>query len=412
MRTGARPYSKRGTHSAPQRFACFGTEAGAPDDLRGLHAAMRRYLEHRAVLGGTAQALSNMERQIRGFIAWADERGVTHPGQVSRAVLERYQRFLYHYRKKDGEPLSVASRRAMVTPLKSWFKWLTRSGEIPANPAADLELPREIKRLPRAVLSIEEAERVLSGPDLGTPIGLRDRALMELLYSTGMRRMEAAQLRIDEVDQQRRVVLIRLGKGQKDRMVPLGERAQYWVQQYLDHARPLLAWNADEAALFLGNEGRPLSLMWLSRVVALYVERAGIAKRGGCHLLRHTMATLMLEGGADIRFIQAMLGHTKLETTQIYTQVAIRHLQQVHAMTHPGARRRERVQAEPSDPPGAPMVEGISSPCRDPAGAAGELLEALAREADEEAQEDRQAMASVDLDAPAPGVAADAWRRR
>ncbi len=397
MRAGSRPYSKRGMHAAPQRFACFGADAGAPDDLRGLFAAMRRYLEHRATLGSTDQGLYNMERQVRAFIVWANERGVTHPTQVSRAVLERYQRFLYHYRKKDGEPLSIASRRTMVTPLKSWFRWLTRSGEIPANPAADLELPREIKRLPRAVLSIEQAERVLSSVDLGTPIGLRDRALMELLYSTGMRRMEAAQLCLEDIDQYRQVVLIRQGKGQKDRMVPLGERAQYWLQQYLDQARPQLAWNADDSTLFLGREGRPLSLLWLSRIVAQHVERADIGKRGGCHLLRHTMATLMLEGGADIRYIQAMLGHTKLETTQIYTQVAIRQLQQVHAMTHPGAKRRLRGVQTPADTP---------TPSPERQNAAEELLAALDAEAEEEAREDEQAQGS------APGVAADALRRR
>jgi len=355
-------------------------DAGAPGDLRGLLAAMHRYLEHRGVLGSTEASLYNMERRIRDFTDWCHERGVTHPSQVSHAVLERYQRFLYHYRKRNGEPLGVGTRRAMVIPLKGFFKWLTRTGEIPANPAADLDMPRDIRRLPRAVLTAEEAERVISGADVSTPMGLRDRAMLEVLYATGMRRMEMAQLRVDDIDMQRAVVLIRLGKGLKDRLVPLGERALYWVQQYLEQARPQLAWDANEHALFLGVEGQALSKSWLSKLVGLHVDRAQLGKRGGCHLWRHTMATLMLEGGADIRFIQAMLGHEDLTSTQIYTHVAIRQLQQVHAMTHPGAQRRVR---------GAQTTEGTPTPSPESQNAAEALLAALDSEAEEEAREDQ-----------------------
>jgi integrase/recombinase XerD len=312
---------------------------------------------------------------VRDFIVWADERGVTHPQQVSRAVLERYQRWLFHYRKKDGEPLAVTSRRSKIVPLRGFFKWLTRTGEIPANPAADIDLPRKIKRLPRAVMTQEEVERVMGVADTATVIGLRDRAMMEVLYATGMRRMEISNLEITDIDPDRALVLIRLGKGQKDRLIPLGVRALHWVRKYLEEARGQLAWNADDATLFLGNEGRPLSPLWLSTLIAKRVDAAGIGKRGSCHLFRHTMATLMLEGGADIRFIQAMLGHAELSTTQIYTQVAISQLSQVHAMTHPGAQRRLR---------GAQTGVGSPNPQEDEANAAAALLEALEQERDEE----------------------------
>jgi integrase/recombinase XerD len=318
----------------------FAQPVGDPRDATGLYAAMRRYLEHRATIGSTEQGLYGVERYLRDFIAWAHERAITHPQHVSRPVLERYQRWLHHYRKRDGAPLSVASQRGKLVPLRGWFKWLTRTGAIPANPAADLDLPRRIRRLPRSVLTAAEVEQVLGLADTGTPLGLRDRALMELLYATGMRRMEVAQLELGDIDAERCVVLIREGKGRKDRLLPLGERALYWVQQYLDRARPQLAWNLAEPTLLLSQEGRPMNAVWLSTVVAQYVERAELGKHGGCHLFRHSMATLMLENGADIRFIQAMLGHAELSTTQIYTQVAIRQLQQVHAATHPGAKRR------------------------------------------------------------------------
>jgi integrase/recombinase XerD len=329
-----------------QRFTKI---VGNPQDAKGLYCAMRRFVEHRAVEGGTEAGLYSLERYIRDFIGWADARSVTHPEHVSQAVLERYQRHLYYYRKKDGAALSIASRRAKIVPLRSFFKWLTRSGQIPANPAAEIDLPKKIRRLPRHVLTVGEVERVMAIADITTPIGLRDRAMMEVLYGTGMRRMEIANLEVGDIDIDKGVVLIRLGKGSKDRLIPLGERALHWVQTYLDKSRPQLTWNQQEKTLFLSREGGLLNYAWLSTQIAQYVKRAQLGKQGGCHLFRHTMATLMLEGGADIRFIQVMLGHAEMSTTQIYTQVAIRQLQLVHAKTHPGARRRAQSSADVPD---------------------------------------------------------------
>lgn len=353
----------------------FTTAVGNPHDARGLFAAMRRYLEQLAMRGYTEQGRYNVERYLRDFIGWADARSVTHPQHVTHAVLERYQRWLHHYRKKDGAPLSVASQRAKLVPLRGFFKWLTRSGELGANPASELELPRRIRRLPACVLTAGEAEQVLAGADTASPIGLRDRAMLEVLYSTGMRRMELARLTQADIDFEREVVLIRQGKGHKDRLIPIGARALHWVRQYLDLARPALAWNGQEPTLLLGLYGEPLSPAWLSTTVAQYVDKAQIGKHGGCHLFRHTMATLMLEGGADIRFIQAMLGHAELSTTQIYTQVAIRQLRAIHAATHPGAALRARNAAPSLDAP-------ISQPdAKDDAAA---LLAALDAEAEDE----------------------------
>jgi integrase/recombinase XerD len=366
---------KRSATSRQSRAPGIPAPVDDPRDARGLYAAMRRFIEYRATIGNTESGLHGLERYIRDFIVWADARAVTHPEHVTQAVLERYQRWLHHYRKKDGSPLSVSSRRGKITPLKSFFKWLTKTGQIPANPASELELPRAIRRLPRHVLTVAEVERVLAQADTATPIGLRDRAMMEVLYATGMRRMEIARLEVGDIDRERAVVLIREGKGRKDRLIPLGERALHWVRHYLDTARPLLMWNQFDATLFLGAEGKALSPLWLSTVISRYVEKAQLGKHGGCHLFRHTMATLMLEGGADIRFIQAMLGHAELSTTQIYAQVAIRQLQLVHAKTHPGAQRRLRSdQAGLADP----------DPQADPGNGAQALLAALDAEADEE----------------------------
>ena len=373
MRAGTKPFRKRGDRQ--QRFA---KPVGDPRDARGLYAAMRRFIEHRGTIGGTESSLYNLERYIRDFIAWAEERAVTHPEHVTQAVLQRYQRWLYHYRKKDGAPLSISSQRGKLIPLRVFFKWLTRTGQLPANPAAEIDLPKMIKRLPRHVLSVAEVEKVLTLADTSAPIGLRDRTIMEVLYATGMRRMEIARLEIGDIDADKCVVLIREGKGRKDRLLPLGERALHWVQEYLDKSRPLLSWNPQDRTLFLGQEGMGMSPTWLSTHVASYVKRAELGKHGGCHLFRHTMATLMLENGADIRFIQAMLGHAELSTTQIYAQVAIRQLQLVHASTHPGALRRVRGDKAASD--------GLA-PQPDQENAAQALLAALDAEADEENME-------------------------
>jgi integrase/recombinase XerD len=149
------------------------------------------------------------------------------------------------------------------------------------------------------------------------------------------------------VDIERGTVLIRQGKGRKDRLVPIGQRALYWIGRYLAGARLHLVVAPDDGTLFLTRVGEPFNLCWLSRTVARYIDSASIGKRGGCHLFRHTMATLMLEGGADIRYIQAMLGHADLSTTTIYTQVAIRALKAIHAATHPAdARLREQNPAQ------------------------------------------------------------------
>jgi len=335
----ATKHMAKDSQSNRQRFAKV---VGNPQDAKGLYCAMRRFVEHRAVQGSTESGLYSIERYLRDFIDWADARSVTHPEHVSQAVLERYQRYLHYYRKKDGAALSIASRRAKIVPLRGFFKWLTRTGQIPANPAAEIDLPKKIKRLPRHVLTVAEVERVMVIANISTAIGLRDRAMMEVLYGTGMRRMELANLEVGDIDIDQCVVLIREGKGRKDRLIPLGERALFWVQVYLVNSRPQLAWNLHEKTLFLSREGGALNHVWLSTQIAQYVKRAEIGKHGGCHLFRHTMATLMLEGGADIRFIQVMLGHVEMSTTQIYTQVAIRQLQQVHAKTHPGASKHTR----------------------------------------------------------------------
>jgi integrase/recombinase XerD len=278
------------------------------------------------------------ELALRQFALWCEERSLLRSQEITRPILERYQHHLFVRRKPDGAPLSWTSQAGHLTTLRLFFRWLMRDGRIEANPASELELPRQPQRLPRDVLSVEEVERVLAQANVLQPLGLRDRAIMEVLYATGLRRTELTRLLVWDVDQSRQTLFVREGKGGRDRVVPLGERALHWLDRYRSEVRPLLLWARGEEHLFLTMRGEPLAADSIGPTIAGYIDKADIGKRGGCHLFRHTCATLMLEGGADVRYVQEMLGHAKLETTQIYTRVAISALRQVHAATHPGAR--------------------------------------------------------------------------
>jgi integrase/recombinase XerD len=219
--------------------------------------------------------------------------------------------------------------------LKSFFRWCVRRELVNKDPTVELELPRREQPLPQAVLTAEEVERVLAVPDLATACGIRDRAILETFYSTGIRRTELVRLKTTDLDGDQRLLWIRLGKGGRDRVVPIGSRALRWIERYARDVRPEWVSESDDGVLFLTTRGNPLHLARVSERVAQYVDQANVGKRGSCHLFRHTMATLMLEGGADIRWIQAMLGHAQLSTTALYTRVAISQLKRVHERTHP-----------------------------------------------------------------------------
>jgi integrase/recombinase XerD len=193
--------------------------------------------------------------------------------------------------------------------LKDFFRWLTKQNVILHNPASELELPRMEKRLPTAALTLSQVEALLAVPNVADPLGVRDRAMLELFYSCGLRRAELCRLELTDLHTERRTLTIRRGKGKKDRVVPVGARAVAWLERYLKEVRPRLSLDTRTPALFLTGYGDAFNPDVLSRMTAAWMVRAGLANRGSCHLLRHTCATHMLEGGADIRYIQQLLGH-------------------------------------------------------------------------------------------------------
>jgi integrase/recombinase XerD len=313
-----------------------------PPPATPLALLMEKHLEDMRSKNYSEYTLKGRRVHINFFLDWAAEHGISEPVEVTRTVLERYQKHVFHYRKKNGEPLSFTGQHDRIVPLRVWFRWMARNHHILHNPASELELPRLGFRLPKAVLTIQEAELILQQPNVRDALGLRDRAILETFYSTGMRRLELARLRVWDLDLEQNTVTIRQGKGNKDRHIPLGDRAAQWMRKYLDESRPKLVSEPDDKTAFLSNAGEPFTADYLTELVRGYVDAANIGKRGSCHMFRHTMATLMLEGGADIRFIQAMLGHADLKTTQIYTHVAIRQLQEIHRATHPAKLEHEK----------------------------------------------------------------------
>jgi integrase/recombinase XerD len=342
-------------------------------DARSMRAWLARYLEWMRVRHHSERYVETARKHLDQFLAWCDTRGLVRPEEITRPMLERYQRFVFHYRQPSGKPLAYGTQHGRLVAIRGFFKWLARNNIILSNPASDLDLPRRQRRLPAHVLTVAEVEKTMTTPNTREPLGLRDRAILEVLWATGMRRIELVGLDLYDVDVERQTVHIRHGKGNKERYVPVGERALAWVEKYVDVVRPELFVGDSEQALFLTRLGERMEPDSLTERVRRYVRESGVGKKGACHLFRHAMATMMLEAGADIRFVQEMLGHAKLDTTAIYTHISIVKLREVYMQTHPAARLGR------TEPPGdAPAAEAARAEAR-------ELLDDLADEANEEA---------------------------
>ena len=312
----------------------------APDSLA---AWVHRYLAALEAQHRSAGGIRSRRSGLAHFVAWATERGIERPEDVTYAHLERFQQHLFRYRKADGRPMSVIGQHGVLSHVRGWFTWLVRHRRLTSNPAADLELPSLPQSL-REPLNLTEVETVLALPDVATPYGLRDRAMLEVFYATGIRRAELVALDVGDVNRERGLVHVRRGKGGKGRFVPLGERADAWIAKYRREARTALLHDPQETALFLNQSGHRLSMYALSWRIRRYLDQAGVTQAGACHLFRHTVATAMLDNGADLRHVQEMLGHALIVTTQRYTHVSLAKLKAVHAATHPAASltRQER----------------------------------------------------------------------
>jgi integrase/recombinase XerD len=267
-------------------------------------------------------------RSLELFCGWAEKaKNLTDPRAVTLAEL---QEFLAH-RKRAG--LAAASIKLEVVALKIFFRWLAARARILRDPAEVLPLPRIERFLPET-LNEADVEKLLAAPDTTQPLGLRDKAMLELLYASGLRASELVGARLENIDLDHRVIRV-TGKGNKTRLVPVGTKAIEAIQTYLNKERPELVTKRTGSHIFLTHHGKGMTSARLWQIVKGHAARAGLDQRVYPHLMRHSFATHLLGGGADLRIIQELLGHADISTTQIYTHVEHSRLKSIHRKFHP-----------------------------------------------------------------------------
>lgn len=279
--------------------------------------------------GNSERTREAYRRDVERLVAWSVDRSVARPADLTPAQLRE---FVYHL--KDAG-LSASSIRRNIAGLRTWFRFLAAEGVIPSDPSDRLELPKRWRTLPE-VLTREEVAKLLKAPGQDDALYYRDRAMLELAYAAGLRVSEWVSIQVKDVRMDESLVRVR-GKGSKERLVPFGRAALSAIAIYLRELRPRLEGGEGKGVLFLNARGRPLSRMGAWKILRGHVERAGISRPVSPHTLRHSFATHLLEGGADLRAVQEMLGHADVSTTQIYTHVDREYLRSVHRQYHPRA---------------------------------------------------------------------------
>ena len=289
-----------------------------------------RYLSYLTVEKGlSANTIESYSRDLQSFVAYIAEQGIQHLDDVRPTAVLGY---LIHLRNRGLTPKSRA--RHLVT-LRGFFRFLHQEKRLPRDPAALIELPKAGRHLP-GILSFDEIRSLLAVPPTDRPLGLRDAAMLELLYAAGLRVSELIQLKVMALNREAGYVRI-FGKGGKERVVPIGRTALKMLDRYLDQGRPLLLKGLTSPFLFVARRGRPLSRQGFWKLLKKYAAQAGIRHPVSPHTLRHSFASHLLEGGADLRVVQIMLGHADIATTQIYTHVSMERLQAIHRQYYPRA---------------------------------------------------------------------------
>jgi integrase/recombinase XerD len=296
----------------------------------------REYLNWCLVKGLSSATVRIKKDCLAAFAAYLWSRDVSDFASVTRQAFEDYRA---HLRARLGiktkRPLSPSTVTLHIGSLVCFFRWLCKRKLIVVNPAFGIHYVKKTNRLPHRVFTEKEMEAILSAPDTGTPVGLRDRAALELLYSTGIRSRELFNLNLYDVNYIEGTLTIHFGKGGKSRVVPVGRTALEYVGRYVNTARPRIIRDSREPALFVSWMGRRMGNGSLNYRARSYAQRAGVGRCFGLHAFRHAFATHMIRGGADVQLVQAMLGHTTIVTTQIYTRVCPVDLKEVHRRSLP-----------------------------------------------------------------------------
>ena len=298
-----------------------------------LDRALDAYLRHVTIERGLSEhTVAAYRRDLAGYVGWLAEQGIDSTDAIDPRTVSA---FIADRAGADPPPASTSLAR-LQSAVRGWHRFLVMEGIEADDPTGRLRPPKAPQRLPKA-LTVEQVERLLAAPSADEPIGLRDRALLELLYATGARVSEAVSLDVDDLAYGD--VLRLRGKGDKERIVPVGSYARAAVDAYLTRVRPQLAAKGRATArLFLGTRGAPLSRQSAWLIIRSVAERAQITAEVSPHTLRHSFATHLLQGGADVRVVQELLGHASVATTQIYTHVSVDALRDVYATSHPRAQ--------------------------------------------------------------------------
>lgn len=296
-----------------------------------------QYLKHLQVLNLSENTVKGHRFLLRRFIRYLEGKD---PASTTRETIDIYQLHLYEEINRQGRPNIAASQNNALKVVKSFYAFLHEKGYIASNPAKDVSYAKVPKRLPRSILTKSEMKRLLHAPDTATLLGYRDRTILEVLYSTAIRKAEINNLLVDDVDYAQGFLRVNEGKGKKDRVVPLGKIACRYLENYISAVRPALM-KASSRCLFLSLKGGKLSKNVIWQMVKGYAKKAHIIKSISPHTFRHTCATLMLRNKANIRHVQEMLGHACLTSTQVYTSVSIVDLKEIHSKCHPREKDKE-----------------------------------------------------------------------
>lgn len=299
-------------------------------------AAFREYL---ATLKRDASTINRYVTNLDRFFAFMAQRGLCDLRAVTRGDIRDYQAEL------AAATWTVHTTHSHLRAVRRLYEFLDDQGKILMNPAAGIQMPKLERNLPRNVMTRAEIRRLLDEPDTSCPVGIRDRTMLEVFYSTGLRVAELCHLTVHDVDLQNGYLRINCGKGCKDRVVPLGKKARAYLSEYLRHVRgSFTRQRRDERALFVAEfrkSGNGLTTTRVNQIVRAYARKAGIKTQVSPHVFRHTCATHLLEGGADISQVQRLLGHVMINTTQVYTRVAQTDVKKTHRATHPRERNRK-----------------------------------------------------------------------
>ncbi len=297
--------------------------------------ALRRYLNQLLAEGRSRHTVRDAKSGLKELLAVVGELGVTDVSQLDHDTLMHYREEIAWRLTPKGTPLTARSQLELIGHVHAFCRFLVAGGWLLADPSAKMPRPKKPQRLPRSTMETTDVERILAQPEVTTPRGYRDRLILEILYSTAIRREELTHLRLDDIDPDGGYVFVREGKGRKDRVVPVGKSVCALLKHYLTAIRPEWIGADREKHLFLNRWGKGMDPNAVWHVVHKYARAAGFDKPVSTHSFRHACATHMLRNGAPIRQLQEMLGHASLETTQLYTRVTINDLRVMHRKFHP-----------------------------------------------------------------------------